>query len=354
MGINSVTASASPASAGKTYTGPGNGIDTYDEYKPSSRNTFTYKFGTASGLSNGSMSVNGYIAGGSAFSVVTSVSTTVVMRRVNNALVTGNRDILSFTGNRTPGINVTGQTWSSLTINLNTKYVADMGASFSQNNLLVGADNIFSNQGNNNGNNNNIERMDVMVPAGFRVLDAQKYGFPVLERGAYNGHDAFKVAVITGINSSGNPSAYSKVVSVKSSNYNNTTGTNPVADAAYTYFTFRRDGTSDLQANYHISNQGIGGVAFRFSDFGINNNTIIYGYSIMADDFNSTLGSNVVDYTNSAHYPRNTSESIGGIDPLAVMSISMETTILPVKMVSFTAKNNAGKSDLQWDNCYRD
>jgi hypothetical protein len=213
---------------------------------------------------------------------------------------------------------------------------------------LIGTDNIFSNQGNGNGNNNNIERVDVLVGGGFKVVDALTSGFPVLERGVYGQHDAFKVAVITALDASGNPSAYTKVVSVSTANYNNTNGQNPVADGTYNYFLFKRDGTNDLQIDQHITNQGIGGVALRFADFGIANGTKIYGYSILANDFNSTLGSDVINYKNSAHFPTNTDETLGGLDLLAVIGIGFQTNVLPVEMTSFTAEEKNGKSELQW------
>jgi hypothetical protein len=292
--------------------------------------------------------VNGYIAGGSSFSVIANAVTSIVMRRVDNPVVSGSKDILFFAGNRNPDVNTSGQTSSSLKLNLNASYVSKMTSAFSKDNLLIGTDNIFCNQGNGNGNNNNIERVDVMISTGYTITNAYKYGFPILERGVYGAHDAFKIAVITALDGSGNPSAYSKVVSVTSANYNNTNGKNPVADGTYTYFLFTRTGTNNLEVDQHTTNQGIGGVAFRFSDFGIADGTKIFGYSIMSNDFNSTSGSDVVDYTNAARYPTNTSETIGGLDPLAVLGIAMETIILPVELSSFTASGKGNKSDLEW------
>jgi hypothetical protein len=294
--------------------------------------------------------VNGYTAGNNSYAVIANVVTGVVMRRVTNGNGNGggNRDILFFAGNRTPGINTTGQTNSSLTINLNAGYVADMGTAFSQNNLLIGTDNMFSNTGNGNGNNNEIERVDVMIGAGYTIPDVNKYGFPILERGVYGAHDAFKVAIITAIDNGGNPTAYSNVVSVTSANYNNASSANPVPDGTYNYFLFRRNGNSKLSVNQHITDQGIGGVAFRFADFGIANGTKIYGYSIMANDFNSTLGADVLNYNNTAHFPTNTNETIGGLDLLAVLGIAMQMPVLPVELTSFTAAVKDNKTMLQW------
>ncbi len=347
-GIISFTAINNAPASGYTYSGNGGGVGAQPEYFPSSNNTFNYNFGTASGMANGLLSVNGYIAGNTSYVVIANIITSVVMRRVDNAVASGNRDILFFAGNRNPDINVGGQTNSSITVNLNSPYIPDMNTAFFQNNLLIGTDNIFSNQGNGNGNNNNIERVDVMAAGGFNVTNAQKSGFPILERGVYGAHDPFKVAVITSLDASGNPLTYSNVVSVNTADYNNTNSQNPVADGTYNYFLFRRDGTNALEINQHISNQGIGGVAMRFSDFGIADGTTIYGYSLLPNDFNSTSGSDVVDYTNSAHFPITTSETVGGLDILAVIGIGFEADLLPVELLSFSATEKNGKSELKW------
>ncbi|MGC4036154.1 MAG: hypothetical protein QM764_09345 [Chitinophagaceae bacterium] len=238
VGVTNFTYQTYAATSSKTYTGSGMGVGAQSEYFPSSGNTFTYNFGLASGLSSASLPVTGYVAGTSSFSILQNIITSVVMRRVNNPVVTGNRDILFFAGTRNPGVGTSGQTNSALTISLNSSYVSDMGPAFSQNNLLIGTDNIFSNQGNGNNNNNNIERVDVMITGGYVVADAAKCGFPILERGTYGGHDAFKIAVITALDASGNPSAYSNVVSATASSYNNSNSKNPIADGVYTYFLF--------------------------------------------------------------------------------------------------------------------
>jgi hypothetical protein len=348
VGINTFTSLNTTVAASNAYVGVGCGVAAQSEYIPSNNNRFNYNFGSNSGSGSGVRAVNGYMAGGAAYSVIANVVTGVVMRRVNNPGTGGTKDILFFAGSRNPGINTTGQTNSTLTLNLNAAYVGSMDVAFSQNNLLIGTDNIFSNQGNANDNNNNIERVDVMIGAGYTIIDAQKYGFPILERGVYGAHDAFKIAVILSVDASGNPTTYSNVLSVNSTNYNNTSSSNPVADGTYNYFLFRRTGVSSLKVNQHITDQGIGGVAFRFSDFGIANGTKIFGYSIMANDFNSTSGADVVNYNNSARYPTNTSESVGGLDILAVLGIAMQTMILPVEISSFTAVKKANRAGLEW------
>ena len=66
----------------------------------------------------------------------------------------------------------------------------------------------------------------------------------------------------------------------------------------------------------------------------------------MANDFNSTLGADVVDYTNSTRFSTHTSETTGGLDILAVLGIAMETTILPVELSSFTAFAKGDKTIL--------
>ena len=350
-GINAFSSVISSVPAGGSYTGPGAGIggSAQSEYMPGNNNSFTCRFGTNSGSATNVRAVNGYMAGASSFSVIANVVTSVMMRRVNNPGVGGTKDILFFAGTRNPDVNTTGQTNSSITIDLNAPYVTSMSVAFFQNNLLIGTDNIFSNQGNGNDNNNNIERVDVLIAGGYTIPNAQRYGFPILERGVYGAHDAFKIAVITGRDANGNPTAYSNVVSVSATNYNNSSSANPVADGTYDYFLFKRNGQSNnMRVDQHVSGQGIGGVSFRFSDFGIANGTTIYGYSILANDFNSTIGSDVVNYNNAARFPTNTSETVGGLDILAVLGIAMETTVLPVELSSFSATKKENKVALEW------
>ena len=102
-------------------------------------------------------------------------------------------DILFFAGTRNPDVNILPDQFF-ITIDLNAPYVTSMSVAFFQNNLLIGTDNIFSNQGNGNDNNNNIERVDVLIAGGYTILNAQKHGFPILERGVYGAHDAFKIS----------------------------------------------------------------------------------------------------------------------------------------------------------------
>ena len=224
-----------------------------------------------------------------------------------------------------------------------------MGTAFSQNNLLVGTDNIFSNQGNGNGNNNNIERVDALISGGIVIADAQTYGFPILERGTYGVHDAFKVAVITGIDASGNQSAHSKVVSVTASNYNNTNGTNPVADGIYTYFLFKRDGTNDLQIRRAQDGEGIGGVSFVFliSAFPMAPlSMVIHLWQMIL-----TVHQAVMWLTIQIHLislPTRLKVAGAALIFLPYWDIAKENSILPVELSSFTASENAGKSQLEW------
>lgn len=304
-GISSIITSNVPATGGSTYSGTGSGNTTYPEY--ASTNNFTYRYGTSSTQSPGTRSISSFSAGTLSYTPKP-LPVTVKMRRVNNAVVTGNRDIVFFRGARSG-------TAPNYTLNLNSTYNAEMESVFANNNLYNGTDNLFQNTGDANNNQNNIERVDVMVTSGILVGNSGRSGFPVFERGNYGAHEGFKVAVITSLDGSGIPNAYSNVITVNSTSYNVASGVNPIA--ADQYYILRRDGSANLLVSAD-ANQGIGGVLLRFSDFGIADGATVYGYSIMNTDFAGTTGASVVDYTNATNYPTNTGVT-GGIDLLAAL-----------------------------------
>ena len=52
--------------------------------------------------------------------------------------------------------------------------------------------------------------------------------------------------------------------------------------------------------------------------------------------------------SNAARFPINTSETVGGLDILAVLGIAMETSVLPVELSSFSATKKENKVALEW------
>ncbi len=72
--------------------------------------------------------------------------------------------------NDTIWYNETGN-YNSSTLTIKSKLATSTAQAFSGNNLLVGADNIFTNKGNNQANNTNIERLDMLFSAGINAND---------------------------------------------------------------------------------------------------------------------------------------------------------------------------------------
>lgn len=212
------------------------------------------------------------------------------------------------------------------------------------NNLYVGSDNLFvNNNGSSTPNQSNVERIDFefgstgttggqTTSAGITATSTLSLG--VFDRGVVNAHDAFNIALIMGYDANGNPiytnSGISglKAISATTAEYGTT---NPVASFNYTLFRYDSGQGNNLNDNWNAdtetSNQGVGGIVFSLSDFGITNAQIasgltIYGYSVMGADDTTTLanlgGSN---YQNSTYYPTTTTDSSpndGGIDLVGI------------------------------------
>jgi LruC domain-containing protein len=279
-------------------------------------NTFTYRYGDATGYNDNQLSLDAFEAGGYGYRYE-GVPVEVFFRRVDNPVVSGVRDLLFYFGNR-----------NNSAINLKAPYEEEMKVAFTGNaNLLRGSDNLFSNGADNNGNNNNIERLDVVVSAGINLVSAEAQGFAIMERGNVNQHDAIVVAVITAVDGADNPTAYSDVIRVGSSDYGTT---NPISGNPSVVL--RRDGAVEpLKVSTTLGNQGIGGVMFKFSDFGLTDGQTVYGYSVTGGDFPAGgTGANMVDYTNTTYFPLNTNGTTagqGGIDMIALTGIVREISL---------------------------
>jgi LruC domain-containing protein len=301
-GINAIYTVTSSVASGDSYNASG------AANSPLSGNNYTYSFGSGSGFSDNQLSLLSIQAGASGYSYE-GIPNEIAFRRVNNSNVSGTRDLMFYFGNL-----------SGSQINLKASYEPQMITAFQNNtNLLRGSDNLFSNGGDGNGNNNNIERLDVLLPGGIILSSAEGQGFAVMERGAVNQHDSFVIGVITQIDGTGTPLAYSNLIRVNASHY----GSINVVPNQNSVVLRRDNGAGELKASTSLTGQGIGGVFFKFSDFGINNGQTIYGYSIAAADFPAGgTPADFVDYTNPTYFPLNTSGGgAGGIDMIALTGI---------------------------------
>ncbi len=276
---------------------------------------FDYRYGNQSGATPNKVFLNHFVAGGTPYVFEYSPTVTVVLNRVDNASVTGARDLVFNAGaiNTAPAPDQ---------ININAPHVPLMTNLLPGNDdLRSGADNLFGNTGDADGNNNNIERIDVKINGtdGYFVYKPERQGFAVFERGAAGAHEGFVVSVITAIDGSGNPTGYTGLIRVVSADYG---VSNPITNA--NYVVARRDGgVGNLLASSAPTGEGMGGVFFEFADFGIAANTTVYGYSIAAADFPlAATAADMVDVSITTNFPTTTaSGGVGGIDLAAITGV---------------------------------
>jgi hypothetical protein len=198
-------------------------------------------------------------------------------------------------------------------------YVSDFSSALLANDLTRGVHNLFANSPAN-GATANIERVDLVVSAGFTATAG--LAIPVFDFGAPTSHESFKIALITGIDGAGNPTAYGPLAGIAAG-----WGQNNV----YTHSTFsiqRYQNGQDTTSQYAVlnsTNQGAGGVAFTLADLGVAPGTTIYGYSLFGYDVTSGGNSaNLIDWTNDVYFPSTTAEGegqAGGFDFASVNGI---------------------------------
>jgi hypothetical protein len=224
---------------------------------------------------------------------------------------------------RRNGVNANqSSVWYQRNVNnsFSAPHTEDYGRLLLGNNLYRGSDNTFANGvGLSDGN---IERLDFVYGSPLTATSAQ--GFAVFDRGANNVHDAFGISLITGWDSINNvPTSYSALYS-QAANW--TPATNVAADFNYTLFRYNTgSNTSAATATDELGTQGIGGIVFNISNFGVSAGTLIYGYSIFGFDVtNGGNSANLIDWTNSTYYPTTTNGTTGsgGIDLAAVNGVS--------------------------------
>ena len=329
--ITSVSASYAASSVGNNYPETGASGSTFSGIN------YTYNYGADAATSNNIQTLNNFVAG-STYLPLTGLPLQVYFRRETAST---SRSILYYHG----ALNDT-------TLNLERPYEESMETVFNgYNNFNAGTDNIFVNVGDNlNGNNNNIERVDVIFPGGATITDATKAGIALFERGINNQHDKFSIAVITAIDGSNNPTAYYNSIKVMG---NGSYGTTPLLGTSnLEYYILRKDisTTNNLQYSAVVS-QNMGGVFFKFSDFGMGPGQItVYGYSIMPNDAGATTGADFLSYgTSSNLYKNNTTNTDGGLDLVAITGIANLIGILPIKFTNLTVQKSNGSSFINWE-----
>ena len=337
--VTAVTAPYTASSAIKTYTLNG------ATGSPLSPNMYDYNFGASAGTANNIQNLTGFTACGNAYLPIASLPIQVYFRR---GTATPSRSILYY-----HGLNIPAAGASNTMLKLERPYEESMETIFNgYNNFNAGTDNIFVNQGDGNGNNNNIERADVIFPMGATIADVTKAGIALFERGDNNAHDAFSIAIVTAIDGSNNPTAYHSTIKVMANGgYGNTVLLNAGGGTDLDYYILRKEisSSNNLQHSAFVS-QNMGGVFFKFSDFGIANGTTVYGYSIMANDAGATIGANFLSYgTVSNPYKNNTSSANGGLDLVAITGIANLTGILPIKFTNLSVQKSNNSCFVNWE-----
>jgi len=284
-----------------------------------SSTSYTYTF--SNGASN-QYQLNSFNANGSTFLVAPAASSIVKLRRVSNAQVSGTRNIVYMEATAS---SATGCP-SPATLNFKPPYIDTMENLLAAGMLNQGIDNIFTNTGNGDGNNNNIERVDVIFPTGLNTASPAQAGFAILDRGASNAHDPFRIVAITSLDAQGNPNGFGSVKTCVGGNGSNNGNwghpTTANGNKQLACYVMRKDaGDTYLRVSSNV-NQEIGGVFYTFADLGITSGEHLYGYALLAPDGIATpTSAQLLNLNDATVYPTTTTESSGGLDLVAVNTV---------------------------------
>jgi hypothetical protein len=265
--------------------------------------------GNSSGFTSGHTYTMKYLGDDLKIIKITTASTSYVPTEIATTVVDRgsgpNTDTIFYRGSGS---------YRSTTLNLMSAPASSISDAFSGNNLYVGADNLFSNTGNNQANNTNIERLDMLFSAG--ISSSSNDVFSIFERGFSNQHDGFEIAAITALDANGNPSDYGPVLTVGAGTYGKTA---VVANEQYIVTRKNDSKSGDKQHPSDQVVQPIGGVVIPISSL-VPAGEEIYGYSLFATDVTGS-GTQLVNWNNTAFFPSNTTETHGGLDLLGTAAV---------------------------------
>lgn len=263
----------------------------------------------------------------------------VKLRRVANAVITDTRNFIT-SWNKTASMPLAAAT--SGTFNFIAPKITSMETSLLSNDINSGYDNFFNNT-TADPHYNNIERVDYVVPTGFAAANSpNKIGFSIFDRGV---GDDFKIAAITSIDASGNPTGYKSLLAVSASSFS-PAGLMPTD---FDYAIIVSDpavGAGESRPSTR-NTQNMRGVFISLQNLGIAINETIYGYSLFAQDVNPASGHVL---TNPATFPTTTSFS-NCLDLVNVNSLFQSgIVLLPVKLNSFTGNysKRSNSTNLSW------
>ena len=244
--------------------------------------------------------VTGFRAATGNYSLV-NLADAVKFRRINNANVTGERQLMLFERDTS---DATGA-------RIRSSYADSMEVGLLSDVANRGIDNAFANNGNNNQVAvNNLERIDYIINSGLDVPTAVRndIGFLILERG---GNDPFKIAAITSLDANGNPASFAPLRSVA----NTTWGRN--GPTIQTSVMRREENETNFRPSHTVGNQTISGIYISLSDLNIPAGQTVYGYALFPSDIPANASSN--NLVNLTGFPTNTSDASGqgGLDLMA-------------------------------------
>jgi hypothetical protein len=197
---------------------------------------------------------------------------------------------------------------------------------------------------------NNVERIDMIIEGGTYSPDVDLAGFLINERG---GNDNIIVAAITSLDSNLEVDGFGSLLSISSSDWAST-------GKSIATTVFQRDSDDEqMRPSQNLGAQNIASVFVSFSDLGISNDEVIYGFSIFPGDVNSSM-----DLVGLTDVPLNTpGNGAGGIDLMggggfyaseSIIVVDLETYIVPsdtapqngdVVQMSIFARNNGPQDD---------
>ena len=181
--------------------------------------------------------------------------------------------------------------------NILVSHPTNMEELFAQGYLNAGIDNTFFNTTSQA--SSNIERLDILWKSGVQIIDAENSYILVNERG---GQENARIAVITGISSSDEPTGFLPA------------GTTPSVRRKTVIsnmkFTILRKPTA--ASEYGNAGPGVQNMVvsmLSFAELGVNNGDTIYGYSLLPNDAAvDGSGRPYLDWTNPTYYPTNTTD----------------------------------------------
>lgn len=314
-------------------------------------NSTSYTYTYSNGSSNQYV-LSSFNAAGTAWLAAPATAAMVRLRRVDNANVTGSRNIVFMETTALSAIACP----LGIPLALKPPYVDSMELLLAGGALNQGTDNLFTNASNGDGNNNNIERVDVIFSTGLNTASPTQAGFAIFDRGANYQHDPFRIVAITSLDASGNPNGFGSVKTCTGGNgSNNGSWGHPLAtqgNKQFAVYVLRKDAwETRLRASSNI-NQEIGGVFYTFSDLGISAGQPLYGYSLLGPDGVANPGTaQLLSLNNNSVYPTTTTEAAGGgLDLVAVNSVfaTGSYVVLPVNIISFTGDLLNGQAQLKW------